>query len=154
MRTFTDLIEELGELTDQDITAELNQTCRLKVNETMYVQLEVDPTSEFILTTVEISEIPPGRFRENILKDALKSNFLVEVNHSVLAYLGVDNKLILYEYIYAHALTGETLYEHIHRLVTRGEKWKNAIDSGQTSPNDLEEMPRSTESKNSSPFGF
>lgn len=97
---------------------------------------------------------PPGRFRENILKDALKSNDLLDRNRSILAYLGKENKLILFEYIPAHALTIETLEKHISKIVARAEKWKKAIDSGRTFPDDPEEMPRGQSMRASSPFGF
>lgn len=154
MKTFADLIEELGDLLDRDFKAELNHSCRLLINEKIYVQLEAESTGEFILATSEISELPPGRFRENILKDALKSNSLHEFNPSILAYLGKTNKLILFQYIPAHAITASLLQQHLSRLVARAERWKKAIDAGRTSPDDPLEMPRALEVRKTSPIGF
>lgn len=154
MKTFADIIEELGDLMDRDFTAELNHACRLLINETIYVQLEAETTGEFILATAEISELPPGRFRENILKDALKSNDLLEINRSILAYLGKENKLILFQYIPFHALTAPQLETYLSRLVSRAERWKKAIDGGRTAPDDQLEMPKTIEGRKTSPLGL
>lgn len=59
MKTFADIITELGEKLDRDFHAEQGHACRLLVNDSIFVQLEEETTGEFILLTAEVSELPP-----------------------------------------------------------------------------------------------
>ena len=76
MKSFHDLIAELGEYIGEDLKVDLNMACSLEINNLIKVQIELDSPGEKILLMSLITELPPGKFRENILKDALKANFL------------------------------------------------------------------------------
>ena len=70
MKSFHDLIAELGEYIGEDLKVDLNMACSLEINNLIKVQIELDSPGEKILLMSLITELPPGKFRENILKDA------------------------------------------------------------------------------------
>ncbi len=151
---FEDVLEELSNEFDVDLHPDLHGLCTIMINETFKVQLEVDVTGENIQIATLVCELPPGRFRENILKDALKANYQVTENHGTLSYTGPDNALVLLLNVLMHGLTGKELYEHLSIFVQRATGWRKAIDSGFPSPQDTNEVPKGDGSGKTSLFGF
>lgn len=151
---FQDVLDGLSDELDIDVEPDLHGLCTLMINEKVKVQLEVDVTGESILMATLVTELPPGKFRERILKDALKANYLAEENHGVLSYTGPDNALVLALTIPMHGLTGKELYEHLSIFVERAQGWQKAIDEGHPSPPDTEEVPKRDGGAKHSIFGF
>lgn len=151
---YEDVLAELGDELDIDVEADLHGICTLMINEKVKVQLEVDVTGESILMAALVTELPPGKFRERILKDALKANYRAEENHGVLSYTGPDNALVLALTIPMHGLNGKELYEHLSIFVERATGWQNAIDEGFPSPQDTDEVPKGDGGTKTSLFGF
>ncbi len=152
--SYEDVLAELGDELDIDVEPDLHGICTIMINEKVKVQLEVDVTGESIMMAALIVELPPGKFRERILKDALKANYLVEENHGVLSYTGPDNALVLALTIPMHGLTGKELYEHLSIFVERAQGWQKAIDDGFPSPQDTGEVPQGDGGAQTSLFGF
>lgn len=136
MKNFVDLMEELGDLLDTELIPDLNQVCLIVINESINVQLEMDVTGEFILMACEIIELPPGRFREDVLKESLKINYFADLRPGILSYIGNENALVLFQNILAHGLTAEELHEHLSVFAARCENWKKAISDGKTCPDE------------------
>ncbi len=151
---FSDLIDELGDEFGVELRPDIHGICLLLINEKLKVQLEVDVTGENLLMASLISELPPGQFRENILKNALKANYLVEENFGALSYTGPDNSLTLATNIPLHGLTGRELYEILSIFVQRATAWQKAIDEGHPYPLDSGEVPKSESAHKSPLFGF
>ncbi len=152
MKNFHDLIAELGEFIGEELTVDLNQACFLEINNNLKVQIELDPPGEKILLMSKIIELPPGKFRENILRDGLKANFLAEEKEGILSYLERQNTLVLCHDLYTHSITMNILHEHLIKFIERATKWFTAIEAGRSSP-DIGEIPEITEKKGSL-FGF
>ena len=76
MKNFYDLIKELGDLLGEEIEPENNQACNLRINQKVKVQIEVSNNEESLMLISLISELPPGKFRETVLKDILKAKKL------------------------------------------------------------------------------
>jgi hypothetical protein len=131
---FNDLIYELSQILKTDLKADLNQICPLVIDEEYHVQLEMDISGDSILIGCFVCELPPGKFRENILKDALKASHETKNEKSVFGYCEQVNQLTLFENIPNYDLNGEILYNEICDFVDRVKEWKSAIDSGKTSP--------------------
>jgi Tir chaperone protein (CesT) family len=152
MKNFHDLIHELGDFLGEELSVDLNQTCFLEINELIKVQIELDSAGEKILLLSKIIELPPGRFRENVLKDGLKANFLAEEKSGILSYLERQNQLVIFEDINTHSITMEILYQHLLKFIERAIKWATSIEAGRSSP-DAGEIPEGS-TKKGSPFGF
>ncbi len=150
MISFADLIHELGELVGENFQAYQNRLIRFRINDHLHVQVETDLMNEFVMIICMVSEIPPGRFRENVLRDALKANYLLDKHRSILSYDEKGNQLVLSDQLRAHALTAEMLLKEISKLVKRAELWRQSIDNGHSSPG-RDEVPEGKR-KGSFPF--
>jgi hypothetical protein len=78
-----------------------------------------------------IAEVPPGKLRENILRDALKAHFPYPELGS-FGYSERNNKLSLFHYIPLSGLTGEKCATLLASFIDKALKWKEAIEMGQT----------------------
>jgi len=133
MDVFQELLWDLGELVDLPLHVDKNNACKLLLNEKLAVQLEMDRDGERLLVASFISEIPPGKFRENVLKDALKVNSSYHPFGS-FAYLEKNNQLILHQYLNTSDLSAEKLAKHLEVFIEEAEEWRAALASGASAP--------------------
>ena len=94
MERFEMLLHELSVELDVTLHPEKDESCVLMINETVKVQLEANVRTDHLLVASFVAEIPPGKFRENTLRDALKSNYPFPKN-GTLAYSERNNQLVL-----------------------------------------------------------
>jgi hypothetical protein len=134
MKNFQDILDGLSPLLGMDLQADANQACLLVLNEQIRIQLELDPKGECIILASMIIDLPPGRFRENVLKSALKTNSVLQQNRTILCFVAKANKLVLFEEIPLIELTAEKLYAHILDFFHKAENWKSAIEGGKSAP--------------------
>lgn len=139
MAHYNTLIDELAEQLNAPLEPDINNVVTILVEEKVKAQLEVDKSGDFFLIGVYVAELPPGNFREKILKDALKANFNAEKNRGILSYLGKHNNLMLHTKLRMENLTAEEIIKQLKHLTNRAKKWQEAMDSGHTSP--AEELP-------------
>lgn len=128
---FEELLRELGEQFGVPLHADKKGACKLRINEQFYVQLEYMPHQEKLLLACFICEVPPGKYRENILKDALKANGPFPIN-GTLAYSERNNKLVLFSYLPMITLTGQKLADHLTLFVDKAKNWRIGVESGRT----------------------
>lgn len=129
---FEELLNELGVELGITLHPDRKGACKLKINETSHIQIECDAHQENLLVATFICDIPPGKFRENILKDALKSNGPFPVN-GTLAYSDRNNKLVLFSYFRFGSLTGKKLAEFLAAFVDKANNWRIGVETGHTS---------------------
>jgi len=137
MDRFQELLWDLGELIEVPLHADKNNACKLILDQKLTLQLEMDQYDQKLLITSFISELPPGKFREDILKNALKVNGM---RHSfgVFSYIESNNFLILHQYFHVDNLSREKLAEYLESLIQEAEEWRSAISNGHSSPNKYE----------------
>jgi hypothetical protein len=129
---FEELLNELGTELGITLHPDRKGACKLKINEALHVQIECDAHQENLLIATFICDIPPGKFRENILKDALKSNGPFPLN-GTLAYSDRNNKLVLFSYFRLANLTGKQLAEFLNSFVDKANNWRIGVETGHTS---------------------
>jgi hypothetical protein len=129
---FEELLNELGTEYNVTLHPDKKGACKLKVNETMHVQLECDVSQENLLVATFICDVPPGKYRENILKDALKANGPFPTN-GTLAYSDRNNKLVLFSYLRMAQLTGKKLAEFLTVFLDKAGQWRAGVETGHTS---------------------
>lgn len=127
-----ELLNELGAELGTTLHPDKKGACKLKINETLHVQMECDAHQENLLVATFICDIPPGKYRENILKDALKANGPFPVN-GMLAYSDRNNKLALFSYFRLASLTGKKLSEFLAAFVEKANHWRLGVETGHTS---------------------
>jgi hypothetical protein len=152
MSIFSELMEQLSDTLNMDIFPDVNNVVTLLIEHTIKIQIEPDEMDEFIIIAAMIEELPPGKFREHILRDSLKANYKLDQNPGILSYMYKNNLLMLHLKRPLGSLSVDDLVVHIKELVERAKKWKSAINEGFSAPTD--EIPSTTETSKKSIFGF
>jgi len=137
MDKFDHLLFELGNLLDVELHPDSNRSCLLVINDEYRVQLEMDKSEEALIFGSIICEIPPGKFRENVLKDSLKYNNLPPPRFGNLGYIEKINCLSLFDTLPIHSLKAQLVSEHLNTFIEKVILWKKAIQSNQTLPQEI-----------------
>jgi hypothetical protein len=137
---FQDILNKLSVIIHTPLYSDKKRAVRLTINQKLHIQIEDEEPNDRILLATFVAEIPPGRYRENLLKEGLKSNAL-PVRHGTFAYSERNNQLALFEYVPYDNLTGEKLADRLAVFIEKALHWKQAIENG-TLPSGLEPEPK------------
>ena len=110
--SFESLLKELGEkinITNLESTSNNNITLTLKGKNN--VILELHKTQPFLIITFDIAEIPASRFRENVLREALKFNGLNKVHTGIFAFSKKSQKLVLFDMLPLDEISGKRSFQ-------------------------------------------
>lgn len=131
---FEQLIHELGPFFNLQLRSDRHSSCTIRIHEALQVQLQLDLTQENLLLFCEISEIPPGKFREKVLCEALKTNGRPDPRIGVLCYIAKNDFLALYQTYPVSLLNGEVLTGLMGPFLEMAESWRKAIENGKSCP--------------------
>jgi len=141
---FEDLLRELGTSLGTSLHVDSHGACCLQLKDKLRVQIEPDKKEERILIAAFISELNPGRFREDVLKEALRVNALNIANGQTGAILGFSsrhNQLACHTILPFQEVTAEKLVGALTHLVEQALSWFDALQSGQAVPPGLVPRP-------------
>jgi len=130
---FEQLLQELSDKIDISLKVDDNEACAILYDEKITVQLEMDNDEENILVTCSIIELPPGKFRENVLKEALKENNKYPYLAS-FGYFYDDNCLAAFNYLNFANLNAQILFDYLNVFSEMCFTYHEAITNGQVSP--------------------
>lgn len=137
---FQELLSELGKVFNLPLHTDRYHACSLQIPP-LIIQLQLDSAQENIILFSKLIELPPGKFRENVLKESLKANGLEIPKAGVLGYVASTNHLALFQKYPLAILNGERLAGFFGAFFEYGAAWNQAITQGQISPPGLIEMP-------------
>ncbi len=138
---FNDLLASLGQLFGLTLHADKNNACALQIKKGLVVQLQPDERREKILLASRVVELPPGKFRENVLKETLKANAISDPFVGVFSYVAKTNHLVLFQQYPIDILNGERLAGLIIPFIEVAESWRDAIIAGQACPTVQKTIP-------------
>ena len=151
MDQFQELLWDLGETLQIPLHVDKNNACQILFNGKIAIHMEMAKERDALLIGAFIGEIPPGRFREDVLRECLKINATPNPL-GVLAYIEKTNRLILQNFLPSDLLNSEKLAEYLEEFVPEAESWQEAINRGQAAPdNYLKTHGKSTLFKSPSP---
>lgn len=133
MDHFAELLTDLGRAINLPLHPDKKRLCQLNVNNLFPLQISDDPAKERLLIAALITDLPPGKFRENILKEALKANALVP-SLGTFGFSERNNKLALFTYLPYLNLTGEKIAEFLSPFIDKCLAWRSAIETGAPLP--------------------
>lgn len=133
MDRFQELLWDLGEITGIPLHVDKNHACNILLDDTLEVQIQMDEHGENLLMCSFVSEIPPGRFREEVLKEAMKVNSTYHP-FGFLAFYEQKSLLILHQFLPAEKLSGEKLVTHLEDFIEEADEWRTALASGASAP--------------------
>jgi hypothetical protein len=131
---FEELLHQLGKFLDVSLHVDKSHACTLQIHDKLKVQLELDPALEMVWIASFLIEIPPGRFRENVLLEALKTNHLPDPRTGILGFSLRKHCLTMHQRYPLALLTGEILSMYVASFIDYAELWRDAIQKGMTSP--------------------
>lgn len=131
MDRFDELLNELGKVLGVALHIDKHNACRLNINNFIHIQLEQDIMKDRVLFACYLCDIPPGKFREIVLKEALKANYIYP-RLGTFAYAERNNKLTLFDYLPIPGLNGEKMASFLFQFIEKASTWKQAVESGTT----------------------
>jgi len=130
---FSDFIKDLADLLSEDLYVDKNQACVIVYDDVIQVQLELDQLSQNLIVFSSVCTVPPGKFRENVLLDALKENDKFPCV-ATLSFFEPDSSLALHNFFDFLSLDANILVSYLSTFVDLCFLYRQAINSGQTSP--------------------
>jgi hypothetical protein len=83
-----------------------------------------------MLISTDLGQVPAGRYREDVFREALKSNGLLDKHPGIFGYSEQSDHLILFGMLSLRELNGEKIASFLLPYMEKAEKWKKALDSG------------------------
>lgn len=126
------LLQELGKaLKIPDLHPDRNNSCLISLPNGLKVQIELDKSGSCITIGTDIGFVPPGRYRENVFREALKANGQpYPQRNGILAYSRQADRLVLFEMLSLKDLTGEKIASALALLNEKALIWKEALARG------------------------
>lgn len=126
------LLQELGQaLQMNNLQPDSNNTCLIKFKGGIFVQIELDPTGQFMIIGSDLDVVPAGRYRENLFGEALKANGLPHPQYGIFSFSRQTNHLVLFEMLSLNELTGQKVADFLKPFLEKVRIWKEAISKGE-----------------------
>jgi hypothetical protein len=142
---FEELLAALGKVFHLKLHIDQTNACCIQVHEGLSIQLQLDVAQENLWIFSKIGEIPPGKFRENVLKETLKANGLPDPRIAAFGLIASTNTLALFQKHPLSILNGEKLSGFIGTHLIMVSSWQTALANGRAVP---------IEQKETNPFGL
>ncbi len=125
------LLEEVGGILGVSLYPDSNNSCLVKLESGLEVQLEMDRTGNNFIVGVDLGPVPPGQYREQLFKEALRSNGFPPPRLGVFAFSETNGHVVLFESLPAQQLNGEQVAFTLAPLAEKALKWQEAISTGE-----------------------
>lgn len=133
MNRFEEILYDLGKEVGVDLYPDQNRICQINYQDTLHLQLQFDESRVRVLIATFICEVPPGKYREKLFKETLKSNGEYP-RLGTFGYSEQNNMLTLFEYLPAAGLTGEKLFKTLEQFIEKSLLWQDAVVNGKPLP--------------------
>lgn len=125
---FETLLEETGQLLDVPrLHPDQNNSCLIKLKSGVQIQLELDRKADFLILAINIGTPQGGRYRENLLRQALKANDLLPKQQGVFAFSTKTEHLLLMDKLALKDLNGQKIAATVTALVKKAAIWSEAL---------------------------
>lgn len=132
---FEALLQELGtSLGIANLHPDGNNSCLIRLKSGLIIQVELDKSGQFFLIGADLGTVPPGKYRENLFREALKANDLPHPIHGILCYSKKSDHLVLYEKIPIKDLNGEKIAAEITPFAEKAYTWSEALLHNEVPP--------------------
>lgn len=126
---FSQFLSDLSKLLSIPLSPDENQSCLIEVQEKLKLQIELDPSQEGVLLLgSQLPEIPPGKYREELLLSALTANAAPYPRTGNFGYSKKLNALFLFETFVLQELSAETFLKLLLPFTQKAYAWKRAIE--------------------------
>lgn len=148
MDRFAQILFDLGKEIGTELYPDENRICQINYQDEIHLQIQYDETNEQLLFASFLCDVPPGKYREKLLRAALRSNGEYP-RLGILAYSERNNQLTLFEYVPAANIMSTQLFQFLQNFIEKAVTWKNAVEKGLPLP-----VTPPKNNKDSSMFGL
>jgi len=131
------LIYQLAKELDIDLQVDVKGGCSLLFQEKITLQMELSKDETELIILSFAATLPPGKFREKVLLEALKINNRYP-RFAPLGFFDQTNTLTLYHKVSFDDLNGKKLASLLAEIIDLSLLWNKAIDSNLVSPLELQ----------------
>jgi len=129
-KKFDRVLSELQKVLGIPLHIDETGACSILLNDLITLQLEIDPGENYLIIGSYLIEILPGRFREMVLKAALKANYGKEKGIGSFSYIPKTGQLFLFESIPLSFVEPEQFFPYFHQLANKAAIWKGSLVKG------------------------
>ena len=147
MNFFEDLLKELSPLVGLPLHPDNHGACCLLVGDRLEVQIEPDKRDDIVIFAF-MNELPPGKFREEVLKEGLKANAQF-LPGGIISFSGKTNQLAIYQRLQHQTINAHDLLDALASFIDYAMQWQMSLQDGKTAPTFL-----ATKSSAPPPFGM
>ncbi len=133
---FTLLLQELSKELSMDLKPDENNSCLIVIQDKLKIQLELDPEEKNLIIGSILTELPPGKFREDILLSSLTANAKRYPRLGTFAYSKKLNSLVLFEMIELEFFNVENILSMLTPFIKKALLWKEALEQGHHAPSE------------------
>ncbi len=129
---FEELLKELGPLIEvEGLEPDEHESCLLVYDDELQVQLECEqPAGDRLIIGSALGEVPPGRYREDLLVAALVANGRPYPRYGTLAFSDQNDNLILFEKLPEQGLNADFLAKFLTKFNKQARAWREALQGG------------------------
>ena len=131
---FADIIQTLGEELDAILHVDERGVCCVELNDSIRVQIEPGQDHSNILICCKVSQLPPGKFREQALLDYLRANDFENRQYGTFSFLPKKSILFFHERYPTDNFHADELVEFLIHFSERAYEFRKAIDQGRSVP--------------------
>ena len=128
---FGALIEELAAVTQMKLAPDSHGAVMIHYKDGLQVYIEPDALGESVHLLIEIGKPGEGKYRENILREALRANGQPLPRLGTFSYGQKKESLLVFETTSMEDLTGARLADLISQLSDKARVWRDSIDRGE-----------------------
>jgi len=129
--TFESLLKDVGEkLEIPNLESTVNNNITLTLKNKVDVVLQRHKSQPYLIIACEIADVPGGRYRENIFREALKFNNLNKPHEGIFAFSKKTQKLFIFDMLPFDEITGEQVISVMQILGNKAQIWKEGLDRG------------------------
>ena len=127
------LLQDLGKLLHiSKLEPDSNNSCLINFPGQISIQMEVDRSGNFLILGCDIGTLPPGRYRELVFREALRSNGLPPPHFGEFCYSKQADKLMLMQQIPMKEIHADKIQSVITPMLEKAKYWKETISRGDT----------------------
>lgn len=127
---FGAILKELEKFFHCPLEPDENDSCLVKMGSGIDLQIELDRYG-FLLIGCRLGAVHMGRYRDNLIRAALKSNEATPPSSGILGFSQKSNQLILFMKIDPKNLSPHQISTLLPPFITKAKQWSDAIAKGE-----------------------
>lgn len=130
---FGSILKEFESFFNCSLNPDENNSCMVRMGIGINIQMELDRHG-LLLIGCQLGVVHMGRYRDDLIRAALKSNDATLPSTGILAFSQKSSQLILFTKFDPNALLINQITHLLPLFVTKAKQWTEAIAKGEVPP--------------------